>query len=187
MIRLNHTTLLGHGLAEWFREWGQGCGAIDEIIFARGPLTRFGQDTLRHSCRRAILGSRLFAATSKGFRCLSFVKLDQAPPQSTMGNKQHTVRGPAAEGVAHNRSQDGAVSLNPSSRGRSQFWFVCYIYIYISVIELTDSINGGMGWVRVGGGVARRGTGCPRTGNEIESRICVLWMSMGQCISIDCS
>jgi hypothetical protein len=62
-----------------------------------------------------------------------------------------------------------------------------YIYIYISVIELTDSINGGMGWVRVGGGVARRGTGCPRTGNEIESRICVLWMSMGQCISIDCS
>ena len=131
VIRLNHTTLLGHGLAEWFREWGQGCGAIDEIIFARGPLTRFGQDTLRHSCRRAILGSRLFAATSKGFRCLSFVKLDQAPPQSTMGNKQHTVRGPAAEGVAHNRSQDGAVSLNPSSRGRSQFWFVCYIYIYI--------------------------------------------------------
>ena len=55
VIRLSEVTLLGLGLAEWFREWGQGCGAIDEIILARGPLTRFGPGTLRHSWRRAII------------------------------------------------------------------------------------------------------------------------------------
>ena len=37
-----HVTLLGHGLAGWFCEWGQGCGAMGEIILARGPLTRSG-------------------------------------------------------------------------------------------------------------------------------------------------
>ena len=34
VIRSNHVTLLGHGLAEWFREWGQGCGVMDKNILA---------------------------------------------------------------------------------------------------------------------------------------------------------
>ena len=46
VIRSNHVTLLGHGLAEWFREWGQGCGVMDKIILACGPLTRSGPVTI---------------------------------------------------------------------------------------------------------------------------------------------
>jgi hypothetical protein len=54
-IKKKIVTLLGHGLADWFREWGQGGGAMDEMVPARGPQTRSGPVTLRHLCRGAEL------------------------------------------------------------------------------------------------------------------------------------